>query len=212
MTDLNSRIILNITKTKNSKFNNTKYTTIRFIDYIKYINNIKSFSKDNIKDIEVYIKYTLKQLNQSCYKAVMLRERRKEIRDDISDLESKYVKADNLEFNECGKNTGGKINNEELRHIKIKELKEKLEALTNQSLNLESSLLANKEMVRNIFDEYLNESQAAVMKLYYIENFSYTRIATEMFYCKESVRTVKNRAIKKLSSTFSTIILNNETL
>ena len=109
-----------------------------------------------------------------------------------------YVRADNLDISESGKNTGGKINDVELRHIKIKKLKEELEDLTNQSLVIDKSLHDNKEIFRNIFDELLTEAQANVMKLFYIDCWTTLKIATELFYTRDYVRIVKNRATRRL--------------
>ena len=178
----------------------TNNNLLEFIQYIKYKNNINTLNKELSNNIvEQYIRYALQQLNNSCYKAVELRERRKELRDDIDDLKRQYVKADNLEFREEGKNTGGRINNVELRHIKILELQEQLTKLTNSSLELEASLQYNKELAAYIFDTYLNETQASVMKLYYVDSWSSNRIAIEMYYTRDGVRTVRNRAIKNLT-------------
>lgn len=185
----------------------TNNNLLEFIQYIKYKNNINTINKELSNNIiENYIRYALQQLNNSCYKAVELRERRKELRDDIADLQRQYVKADNLEFREEGKNTGGRVNNVELRHIKILELQEQLTKLTNASLELEASLQYNKELAAYIFDKYLKrETEAEVMKLYYVDCWSTSRIAIEMYYTRDGVRTVRNRAIKNLTK----IIMSN---
>ena len=193
-------------KQENKELKQNKYiiTLItRFTNYIKYTNNLVDINKylDNTKSEELkgLIKYSLKQLNQSCYKAVILRERRKELRDDIVDLQRQYVNADNLDISEVGRNTGGKTNHVELRHIKIIELQEKLDELTNTSLNLESSLKDNKDMCSEVFDLILNESQATIMKLYYINCWSASRISIELYYTRDAVNSCIKRAVKNIT-------------
>ena len=182
-----------------------------FTNYIKYTNNLVDINKylessNKSEELRCYIKYALKQLNQHCYKAVILRERRKEIRDDITDLKRQYVSADSLDINEGGFNNGYKENNVELRHIKIFELQEKLTALTNESLELEASLKDNKDLVEEVFDIILNENQATIMKLYYIQCWSASRISVELYYTRDAVNSCIKRAIKNITKY---LIINN---
>lgn len=191
--------------------NHINQVIYNFTNYIKYTNNLVDISKylesnSKSEELRCYIKYALKQLNQHCYKAVILRERRKEIRDDITDLKRQYVSADSLDINEGGFNNGYKENNVELRHIKIFELQEKLTALTNESLELEASLKDNKDLVEEVFDIILNENQATIMKLYYIQCWSASRISVELYYTRDAVNSCIKRAIKNITKY---LIINN---
>ena len=179
----------------------------RFINYILLTNNItiNILQDSNNKQLYDYVYKTLKHLNTKCYELITIRKRREEIRDDIDDLERAYVTADSLDINEGGYNNGGKPNQVELRLIKIRELKEQLGELINKTMLLEKSLVDNKEMVAKIFDLLLKdddrskENKATVMKLYYIDCFSVSKIAIELFYERDSIRKIKSRAIYEIA-------------
>ena len=174
---------------------NTPTNISKLYYYIKYTNLNNILDNNTMKEL---LYNSLNKIKSVCYKSVILREKRQELRDDITDLERMYVRADNVNVSEQGKNTGGKENDTEIRHIKIIHLKEELANLTNQSLVIDKSLHDNKEMFRNIFDELLTEAQATVMKLFYIDCWTTIKIATELFYTRDYVRIVKNRAIKNI--------------
>lgn len=190
---------------------NTNLTNIititKLYNYVFTSNNINilniSSSNSNIIINKQYIKEllssSLNRIKSICYKSVILREKRQELRDDIDDLERMYVRADNLDISESGKNTGGKENDVELRHLKIIKLKEELASLTTQSLQLDKSLSDNKEMFRNIFDEVLTDTQATIMKLFYIDCWTTLKIATELYYTRDYIRQIKNRSINKIT-------------
>ncbi len=190
----------NITITNNTNI-------LQLNNYILNTNNISSIYNITDKQLKEYIRYSLNIIKTKCYKSILLREKRQEVRDDIDDLERMYVRADNLDISEAGKNTGGKENDVELRHIKIKQLKEELERLTNQSLVLEKSLQEHKEMFRNIFDTCLTEAQATIMKLFYIDCWTTLKIATELYYTRDYIRQIKNRAINQL---MRVLLLNSQ--
>ena len=173
----------------------------KLYNYIIYnLNTVDDNSKLELDIIKELLHTSLNKIKNVCYKSVILREKRQELRDDITDLERMYVRADNLDISEQGKNTGGKENDVELRHIKILKLKEELARLTNESLCIDKSLQDSKDLFRNIFDEILTEAQATVMKLFYIDCWTTLKIATELFYTRDYVRIVKNRAIKRLTN------------
>ena len=182
--------------------NNYNTTNIsKLYNYIIYnLNTVDDNSKLELDIIKELLHTSLNKIKNVCYKSVILREKRQELRDDITDLERMYVRADNLDISEQGKNTGGKENDVELRHLKILKLKEELANLTNESLCIDKSLQDSKDLFRNIFDEILTEAQATVMKLFYIDCWTTLKIATELFYTRDYVRIVKNRAIKRLTN------------
>lgn len=190
-----------------SNTNLTNIITItKLYNYVFTSNNINilniSSSNSNIINkqyIKELLSSSLNRIKSICYKSVILREKRQELRDDIDDLERMYVRADNLDISESGKNTGGKENDVELRHLKIIKLKEELASLTTQSLQLDKSLSDNKEMFRNIFDEVLTDTQATIMKLFYIDCWTTLKIATELYYTRDYIRQIKNRSINKIT-------------
>lgn len=174
---------------------NTTTNISKLYYYIKYTNLNSILDNNTMKEL---LYSSLNKIKSVCYKSVILREKSQELRDDITDLERMYVRADNLDISEQGRNTGGKENDVELRHIKILKLKEELARLTNESLCIDKSLQDNKDLFRDIFDELLTEAQATVMKLFYIDCWTTLKIATELFYTRDYVRIVKNRATKRI--------------
>ena len=180
-----------------TNINNTNTSIYKLYNYILG-NNI--YLHQDTNSIKLALHRVLDNIKNKCYKSIKIREERQKLRDDISDLERMFVRADNLDISEAGKNTGGKENDVELRHLKIIKLKQELAKKTNESLVLEKSLEDNKEMFRNIFDELLSENDATVMKLFYIDCWTTLKIATELYYTRDTIRQKRNRSINCLTS------------
>ena len=176
----------------------------KFIKYIESSNNINIYNilvinKYNTKVLDNYIRNTLKVVNTKCYELVIIRKRRFELNQDIQDIYTSFVSGDSYSANEQGKNTGLKNDPTMLKHIKIKELKEELESLTNQTFLIEASLEEHKELIRSVLDHLLNDESSKIMKLFYLECISNRDIANELLYSMDAVKKIRQRAVHKLS-------------
>ena len=195
--------------TSDTKLESIKSNLQEFYNYILNTNNISSIYNITRINIKEYIRNTLIKVNNISYKSVILRKRREEVRDDIRDLERAFIGSEWHEPSEEGKNTGGKKDDSVmLRKIKIRELKDTLEDLTNQTLLLEKSFIHNKEMVSNAFDFILNEEDSKIMKLYYLDCMSSRDIAIENFYTTDAVVKKRKRAVNKITNTIIDLFQN----
>ena len=193
-----------------NKLDNIKSKLLEFYNYILNTNNIYNIKNINKLELKDCIRNTLAIVNTKSYEVIIVRKRREEIRDDIRDLERAFVNADSIDANDGGYNNGGKINNVELRHLKIIELKEQLGQLTAQTLLLEKSFTHNREMVANALDFILNEEDAKIMKLYYLDCMSTRDIAIENFYTTDAVAKKRKRAVNKIANTIIDLFYNQE--
>lgn len=191
----------------------TKYLK-EFTTYIFNTNNISSIYNINItlSDIKIYIKNTLKTFNDRNYDIINIRKRREELNQDIQDIYTSFVSGDSYDFSESGKNTGLKSNPNELKHIKIFQLKEELKELTNQTFLIEESLKYNRELIKNVFDYYLDPEKATIMKLFYINCFTNSKIASEQLYSIDAVKKNKRKSIDVLSTKILEFLMENNTL
>ena len=191
----------------------TKYLK-EFTTYILNTNNISSIYNINItlSDIKIYIKNTLKTFNDRNYDIINIRKRREEINQDIKDIYTSFVSGDSYDFSESGKNTGMKSNPNELKHLKIAQLKEELKELTNQTFLIEESLKYNRELIKNVFDYYLDPEKATIMKLFYINCFTNSKIASEQLYSIDAVKKNKRKSIDVLSTKILEFLMENNTL
>ena len=186
-----------------TKMSYNKELIYKFIKYIESSNNINILdiynnSNSNIRVLDNYIRNTLKVVNTKCYEIVLLRKRRAELNQDIQDVYTSFVSGDGYSPNEQGKNTGLKNDSTMLKHIKIKELKDELEKLTNQTFLIEASLEEHKQLVRDVLDQLLSEESAKIMKLFYLECISNRDIANELLYSIVGIKKIKSRSIEKL--------------
>lgn len=192
-----------------SKLESIKSNLQEFYNYILNTNNISSIYNITKLELKEYIRNTLKLVNNKCYEVIILRKRREEIRNDIKDLERAFIGSEWHEPSEEGKNTGGKKDDSVmLRKIKIRELKDKLEDLTNQTLLIESSLEHNKVMVAAALDFILNTENSKIMKLYYIDCYSTQDIAIENYYTTDAVKKMRKRAVNKITNTIIDLFQN----
>lgn len=167
-------------------------------EYILRVNNIALEEYKN--DSKVYLKQTLKNLRSSNNELLKLRLKRKQLREDIEDLECSMVGGESFNASEEGKNTGGKKNPPDFKMIQKLQLKEELGRLVNESLLLEKSLKDNNEMILSFIKLLPNKNQQIVLELTYIDCMSNSKIANQLFYTIEYVDISRNRAVKKLHS------------
>lgn len=167
-------------------------------EYIIKNNNItEEVYSNNIKE---YLKVTLKNLRSSNNQLFILRLKRKQLREDIEDLECSMVGGENLNPSEEGKNTGGKKNPPDFKNIQKLKLREELGQLLNESLLLEKSLKSNNELMLDFIKLLPNKNQQIILELTYIDGLSNSSIANQLFYSLNYVDIARNRGLKKLTS------------
>ncbi len=195
--------------TSDTKLENIKSSLQEFYSYILNTNNLYNINNITRTKLKEYIRNTLKLVNTKCYDVIILRKRREEIRNDIRDLERAFVNADSTEASGAGFNNGGKVNNVELRHLKIIELKEELGKLTAQTMLIEKSLEHNRNMVAAALDFILNAENSKVMKLYYIDCYTTQEIAIENYYTTDAVSKKRKRSVNKITTTLMDLFQEN---
>lgn len=182
--------------------NQTEILT-RVKEYILRVNNINI--QEYSTNIKEYLRYTLKRLRSSNSELLKLRLKRKQLREDIEDLECSMVSGENLSLSEEGRNTGGKKNPPDFKMIQKLTLKEELGNLVNESLLLEKSLKDNNELIKDFIELIPNKNQQIVLELTYIDCMSNSKISNQLFYTIEYVDISRNRAIKKLTSLLTSL-------
>lgn len=171
---------------------------IRVKQYIIKSNNITE--EEYSSDIRLYLKQTFKNLRSSNNVLLKYRLKRKQLREDIEDLECSMVGSENFNCSEEGKNTGGKKNPPDFKMIQKLQLKEELGQLLNESMLLEKSLNDNNQMMLDFIHMLKNKSHQTVLELTYIECVASATIANQMFYTMDYLKIMKNRAVKKLAA------------
>ena len=171
---------------------------IRVKQYIIKSNNITEEEYSN--NIKVYLKQTLKNLKCSNKELLKYRLKRKQLREDIADLECSMIGSENFNCSEEGRNTGGKKNPPDFKMIQKLQLKEELGQLLNESLLLEKSLKENNELMLEFIKMLPNKNQQIVLELTYIEGKSNGSIANQLYYSLNYVDINRNRGIKKLTA------------
>ena len=167
----------------------------------KYIISSCNITEEEYKlDIRKYLKQTFKNLKCSNNILLKYRLKRKQLREDIADLECSMVGSENFNCSEEGKNTGGKKNPPDFKMIQKLQLKEELGQLVNESLLLEKSLNDNNELMLEFIKLLPNKNQQIVLELTYIDGLSNGRIANQLYYSVNYVDINRNRGIKKLAS------------
>ena len=151
-------------------------------------------------NINKYLILTLRNLRYSNNQLLKLRLKRKQLREDIEDLECSMVGGENLSLSEEGKNTGGKKNPPDFKMIQKLTLKEELGHLVNETRLLEKSLLDNNVLIQDLIKLLSNQNHQLVLELTYIECLPNREIEKMLFYSKDYLDIIRNRAIKKLST------------
>lgn len=151
-------------------------------------------------NIKIYLKQTLKNLKCSNKELLKYRIKRKQLREDIADLECSMVGSESFNVSEEGKNTGGKKNPPDFKMIQKLQLKEELGKLLNESLLLEKSLKENNELMLEFIKLLPNKNQQIVLELTYIEGKSNVSISNQLFYSLNYVDINRNRGLKKLTA------------
>ncbi|MBR4693896.1 MAG: hypothetical protein IKP07_03710 [Bacilli bacterium] len=175
--------------------------TILLDNIIKYILiNIKCNIEDISNNTQEYIIKLFQHIRAIKYKEVEIRNERKKIIEDLDDLKRAYVGTDPLSsISETGKNTGGKINNVELRQIKMLELKEALQDKLNESLLLEKSLTESTKIVKDFIELVPNPQHQIILTRMYLKCESMTTISEDYYYSNGTVQVYRKRGTRFLT-------------
>jgi len=175
--------------------------TILLDNIIKYILvNIKCNIEDISNNTQEYIIKLFQHIRAIKYKEVEIRNDRKKIIEDLDDLKRAYVGTDPLSsISETGKNTGGKINNVELRQIKMLELKEALQDKLNESLLLEKSLTESTKIVKDFIELVPNPQHQIILTRMYLKCESMTTISEDYYYSNGTVQVYRKRGTRFLT-------------
>lgn len=175
--------------------------TILLDNIIKYILvNIKCNLEDINNNTQEYIIKLFQHIRAIKYKEVEIRNERKKIIEDLDDLKRAYVGTDPLSsISETGKNTGGKINNVELRQIKMLELKEALQDKLNESLLLEKSLTESTKIVKDFIELVPNPQHQIILTRMYLKCESMTTISEDYYYSNGTVQVYRKRGTRFLT-------------
>lgn len=166
---------------------------------IVYITSTNNTSIENILlECKYNIKQVLKLISISNKRAITIRRERSKIREDLEDLERAYYQALAYQGIGEGKNTGGKVNNVEIRQIEKIKLKEKLGNLLLESQLLEKSLSDNNKLMKEFINLLPQYQYAQVLELTYFECMSNTAIACELGYSIEFVDKARARGLDGL--------------
>ena len=175
--------------------------TILLDNIIKYILvNIKCNIEDISNNTQEYIIKLFQHIRAIKYKEVEIRNERKKIIEDLDDLKRAYVGTDPLSsISETGKNTGGKINNVELRQIKMLELKEALQDKLNESLLFEKSLTESTKIVKDFIELVPNPQHQIILTRMYLKCESMTTISEDYYYSNGTVQVYRKRGTRFLT-------------
>ena len=176
---------------------------------IVYITSTNNTSIESILlECKYNIKQVLKHISNSNKEAILIRKERQKVREDLDDLERAYCKAASCEGVGEGKNTGGKLNNVEIRQIEKANLRERLGELLNESQLLEKTLFDNNELMKSFINLLPQKQYAQVLELTYFECMSNTQIACELGYSIEFVDKARQKGIEGLAQILKLYIKN----
>ena len=167
---------------------------------IVYITSTNNTSIESILlECKYNIKHVLKHISNSNKEAILIRKERQKVREDLDDLERAYCQAASCEGVGEGKNTGGKVNNVEIRQIDKAKLRERLGELLIESQLLEKSLSDNNELMKSFINLLPQTQYAQVLELTYFECMTSTQIACELGYSIEYIDIARLRGIEGLA-------------
>lgn len=188
-----------INNTSNKVISENIINTINRVN--TYIMRVYKISIEEYKsNIKEYVKRILKKIRDNNHEAKLLRLKRKELRDDISDIEVSMVGSQAFDTTLPGKKNGYSKNTTEVKYLKKLDLKEKLRNLVIESLLLEKSLNANNKLIEDFINCLESTSQKTVLKLTYIECQSNVQISNLLFYEIGTVDSARSRGINSLTN------------
>lgn len=181
------------------------------------LNNIYSDNKKLIQEIILYVlktynisnnllvtnrnytKALLREVKSNNLKLKALRIKRKALEDDLHSYEAAFVLGDNYDAVGAGHNNGLIPNTAEIRMLKKRDLREKLQKIILEICELTISLEANNDRVKRFIDLIPRDSIKTIMNLSYIECLTNIEIATELNYSIDTVNNSIWRGINELT-------------
>lgn len=181
------------------------------------LNNIYSDNKKLIQEIILYVlktynisnnllvtnrnytKALLREVKSNNLKLKALRIKRKALEDDLHSYEAAFVLGDNYDAVGAGHNNGLIPNTAEIRMLKKRDLREKLQKIILEICELTISLEANNDRIKRFIDLIPRDSIKTIMNLSYIECLTNIEIATELNYSIDTVNNSIWRGINELT-------------
>lgn len=187
--------------------NNNTTTTIKntkeslLNEVITYICNTFNVElQEVIQNTRFYTKELLRSVRSNNYQLAYMRRKRRELNEDIRDLEATYVSGDSYDNLVLGKNTGARPNNVEIKHLKVLELKEKLRNMVIESNLLEQSLEEHNNLISRFIELLSTDGCIIIMKMTYVDCLPNTEIANTLMFSVNNIDIARSRGLTRLSN------------
>lgn len=199
--------------------NNNTTTTIKntkeslLNEVITYICNTFNVElQEVIQNTRFYTKELLRSVRSNNYQLAYLRRKRRELNEDIRDLESTYVSGDSYDNPVLGKNTGARPNNVEIKHLKVLELKEKLRNMVIESELLDQSLAEHNKLISRFIELLSTDGCIIIMKMTYVDCLPNTEIANTLMFSVNNIDIARSRGLTRLSNILKEYLKKNKSV
>ena len=182
------------------KLNNIYIDNKKLIqEIILYVTKTYNISNTILVSNRNYTKALLREVKSNNLKLKALRIKRKALEDDLHSYEAAFVLGDNYDAVGGGHNNGLIPNTSEIRMLKKRELREKLQKIILEICELTISLEANNDRIKRFIDLIPRDSIKTIMNLSYIECLTNIEISTELNYSIDTVNNSIWRGINELT-------------
>lgn len=199
--------------------NNNTTTTIKntkeslLNEVITYICNTFNVElQEVIQNTRFYTKELLRSVRSNNYQLAYMRRKRRELNEDIRDLEATYVSGDSYDNPVLGKNTGARPNNVEIKHLKVLELKGKLRNMVIESNLLEQSLEEHNNLISRFIELLSTDGCIIIMKMTYIDCLPNTEIANTLMFSVNNIDIARSRGLTRLSNILKEYLKKNKSV
>ena len=168
-------------------------------EIILYVLKTYNISNNLLVSNRNYTKALLREVKSNNLKLKALRIKRKALEDDLHSYEAAFVLGDNYDAVGGGHNNGLIPNTAEIRMLKKRDLREKLQKIILEICELTISLEANNDRIKRFIDLIPRDSIKTIMNLSYIECLTNIEIATELNYSIDTVNNSIWRGINELT-------------
>ena len=168
-------------------------------EIILYVLKTYNISNNLLVSNRNYTKALLREVKSNNLKLKALRIKRKALEDDLHSYEAAFVLGDNYDAVGAGHNNGLIPNTAEIRMLKKRDLREKLQKIILEICELTISLEANNDRIKRFIDLIPRDSIKTIMNLSYIECLTNIEIATELNYSIDTVNNSIWRGINELT-------------
>lgn len=168
-------------------------------EIILYVTKTYNISNTILVSNRNYTKALLREVKSNNLKLKALRIKRKALEDDLHSYEAAFVLGDNYDAVGAGHNNGLIPNTAEIRMLKKRDLREKLQKIILEICELTISLEANNDRIKRFIDLIPRDSIKTIMNLSYIECLTNIEIATELNYSIDTVNNSIWRGINELT-------------